>query len=84
MGEPALSGDAVAWLALLHKQWLGDLADQPARVEQEGQCRGISDQGWFSENRSLPISTRSGPSWGWPALPLRTAIGCLPCRSGGL
>jgi hypothetical protein len=36
MGDPALSGDAVAWLALAHKQWLGDLADQPARVEQVG------------------------------------------------
>ena len=27
------SGGAVA---LLHKQWLGDLADQPVRVEQVG------------------------------------------------
>src|SRR3984885_7072773 len=34
MGDPALSGDAVAWLALAHKQWLGDLADRPVRVGQ--------------------------------------------------
>jgi hypothetical protein len=27
------SGGAIA---LLHKQWLGDLADQPVRVEQVG------------------------------------------------
>jgi hypothetical protein len=31
-----LSGGAVAWRSLLHKQWLGDLADQPVRVEQVG------------------------------------------------
>ena len=36
MGDPALSGDAVASPALLHKQWLGDLDDQPVRVEQIG------------------------------------------------
>jgi hypothetical protein len=31
-----LSGDTIVWLALLHKQRLGDLTDEPVRVEQVG------------------------------------------------
>jgi hypothetical protein len=39
------------------------ITERPAR--QEGQYCGISDQAWFSENRSVPTSTRSDPSRGW-------------------